>query len=222
MEPKMKSKNSLNYKIAMTALFSALSIVLAFTPLGYIQLGGAIVITLMHIPAILAALLGGVVPGVCVGLVFGLSSLIRTVMTGAAAGPFFLNPCVSVFPRMIFPLVASGVFFPLSKIRFLPKAVSAGIASAAATLFHTMIVMAAICFFYGDIFFPLVKNSIEKLGFSADGISPFKNYLLVLFSTLITNGFFEIVAAVILVSSVFASLYLVESKKSKISKIDDE
>ena len=74
----MKNENnSMNYKIAMAGAFSALSIILSFTPLGYIQLGNAIQITLMHIPVILATLLAGLIPGLATGFVFGVSSLVK-------------------------------------------------------------------------------------------------------------------------------------------------
>ena len=95
----MKNENnSMNYKIAMAGAFSALSIILSFTPLGYIQLGSAIQITLMHIPVILATLLAGLISGLATGFVFGVSSLVKNLMLGAAASPFFMNPLVSVLP----------------------------------------------------------------------------------------------------------------------------
>ncbi|MBR3550144.1 MAG: ECF transporter S component, partial [Treponema sp.] len=94
-----KTNRSINYKIALTGVFGALSVVLSFTPLGYIQIG-LLAITIMHIPVILAVILAGLVPGVSVGLIFGLSSLIRAAQTGS---PFFINPLCSVLPRMIFP-----------------------------------------------------------------------------------------------------------------------
>ena len=47
-----KTNQSLNYKLALTGIFSALSIVLAVTPIGYINIG-FIAITIMHVPVIL-------------------------------------------------------------------------------------------------------------------------------------------------------------------------
>lgn len=216
----MKQNSSLNYKIAMTGIFSALSILLSFTPLGYIQLGTAINITLMHIPVILVTVIAGLVPGIAVGLVFGLSSLIKTVMSGAAAGPFFLNPLVSVVPRMLFPVAVWAVFSLLNAIPRFPKIISASVAAAAGTFIHTVLVMGAIFLLYQDIFMGMIRGAIEKLGFTSGSISGGKAFLAVIATTMITNGFLEILAAVILTAAVTGSIYAANSRKSKLSKLE--
>ena len=75
----MKDNKSLNFEVAVTGIFGALCIVLSVTPFGFIQIG-PLALTIMHIPVIAATVLGGLIPGVGVGLVFGISSLIRTLI----------------------------------------------------------------------------------------------------------------------------------------------
>ena len=103
---------SKNYKLALTGLFSALCVLLSITPLGYIKLG-FINITILHIPVILAAVLGGLGPALITGLIFGLTSCIRSNMAGT---PFFGNPLCSVLPRVLFALSAWAIYTALSKL----------------------------------------------------------------------------------------------------------
>ncbi len=216
------SSSSKNYKIAMTGVFSALSILLSLTPLGYIQLGGTIVITIMHVPAILVTLIAGLVPGITVGLVFGLTSLVRTLMTGAAAGPFFLNPLVSVLPRMLFPVAVFFIYRTLNLIPHFPRIISGAFAAALGTFVHTFLVMGAIFIFYGELFLGMVLGAIQKLGINTENISGIKAFLAIIATTMVTNGFFEIIFATILTVAVLTSLYAKNTMKSKLSKLDDE
>lgn len=125
--------------IVITAVLGALSIVFAITPLGYIPWFGGISITIMHIPVILAAILEGPVAGTVVGLVFGLTSLIKAAT--APTGPvdvLFTNPLVSVLPRLLIGIVAWLVF---AAFRGRLKPVAAGFAAFAGTVTNTVFVL---------------------------------------------------------------------------------
>ncbi|NLM76133.1 MAG: ECF transporter S component, partial [Clostridiaceae bacterium] len=91
-------------KIAIAGIMSAFSILLSLIPsLGYIVVPlTPITITTMHIPVIIAAILEGPVVGGFVGLIFGLSSMYTaaTIFAGLPTAFVFLNPLVSVFPRI--------------------------------------------------------------------------------------------------------------------------
>lgn len=217
-----KVNRSLNYKIAMTGVFSALSVVLALTPIGYITIPGTFIsITIMHIPAILAALTAGLIPGISVGAVFGITSLIRTAMNGGGANPFFLNPMVSVLPRMIFPIVAWAIFKALNAIPKMPKIISGAVGSAVGTFAHTALVMFGIYAFYGQTILAGMSATFEKFGFAQEMLSGANGYFAVMACTLLTNGFFEIAAAVVLCAAVLGSIYAVQNRKSKISKLEE-
>lgn len=204
----LKNRQSINYKIAMTGIFGALSIILALTPIGYIQVG-ALAITIMHIPTILATLIGGLVPGLFTGLIFGISSLVKAATSGNASNIFFVNPLVSVLPRVLFPIAVWGFFKLLNLIPRMPKTISGGIAAAAGTLVHTLLVLGALVIFYG-------KDLGLKSGEMLNGFFAF------VAATLATNGLWEIVSATVLSVIVLGAIYGINSHKSKISKLEDD
>src|SRR5574344_2800430 len=110
-------KQSLTYRLAITGAFGALSVVLGITRWGMISLSPVVSLTIMHIPVILAALLAGLSSGVGVGAIFGIFSLIIAATSPSGAlDPLFVNPLVSVVPRMFIAVVTWGVDALLSKI----------------------------------------------------------------------------------------------------------
>ncbi len=97
--------------IAIDALFIALIIIFTFTTyLGYIPVG-PVTFTTMHILVILGAMLFGYKRGLLYGFAFGLSSLIRAaVMPTGAMDTIFVNPFISILPRMLFGFLAGYLF----------------------------------------------------------------------------------------------------------------
>lgn len=91
-----------------TAMMIALTIVLANTPLGLIRMP-FLTATTLHIPVIIATLVLGVEAGVITGLVFGVNSLISNLTGASFFAPFFVNPLVSVLPRMLFPVCVYAI-----------------------------------------------------------------------------------------------------------------
>ncbi len=219
---KKKINQSLNYKLAVTGVLGALSIVLALTPLGYIQLGGLIVITVMHIPAILSTLTAGLVPGIAVGTIFGLTSLIRAVMTGGGGNPFFMNPLVSVLPRMLFPIAVYYINKAFCLIPHFPKTVAASLSAAFGTLCHTMLVMLSIYIIYGEALMQGLSQTFQKFGFDMAGFNAVTGYFAMISVMELTNGLWEILGAVVIVTAVMGSMYAVSGRKSKLSKLEEE
>lgn len=219
----MKSKNlSRNYRIALTGLFCALCVLLAFTPFGYLRLTPFIHMTIVHVPALVATVLGGLVPGIVTGFVFGLSSIILNSTNPGPWALFFANPMVSIIPRMMFPVMAWLVFRALNLIPHFPKIVSAGLSAAVGTLFNTIFVMGSIYIFYAGDLVSKMAGTFEKFGYSVESVSDFKMYLIILASSILSNGLFEIAAAVVITVAVAGSTYIVKGKKSKLSKLEEE
>ena len=92
-------------KIAIAGIMGALCIVMALTPIGYIPIGPTKA-TIIHIPVIVAAILEGPLVGAIVGLIFGLSSILNALLFPTVTSYVFLNPLVSVVPRILVGLVA--------------------------------------------------------------------------------------------------------------------
>ena len=84
-------QNSSALGLVQAALFSALIILLAFTPfLGYIPLGFTRA-TIIHIPVIIGSILLGPKQGAVLGLVFGLTSLVNNTVNPTATS-FVFSP----------------------------------------------------------------------------------------------------------------------------------
>jgi uncharacterized membrane protein len=104
-------------KIAVAAALGAVSIALFVTPFGYIPWLAGASLTVMHVPAIIGAVLEGPAVGAAVGAVFGITSLVTAAT--APKGPidvFFVNPLVSVLPRILVGLAAWAVFALLKRL----------------------------------------------------------------------------------------------------------
>lgn len=209
-----------NRSIAICGVFSALSVVLALTPFGYIRLAGAIEVTIVHIPTALATVLAGPWCGVAVGFVFGITSMMKAIMTGAPSAIFFVNPLVSVVPRMLFTLAVWGVLSLLNRIPRMPQAVSAAVAAAAGTVVHTALVLAASFIFFREIYMSMITGAIEALGLSAESVTPFRAYCIGLGTTLVTNGLLEAALAAALCALVLGSMQVAGRRKSKVSRLE--
>ena len=80
--------------MVLLAMFTAIIILMAFTPIGYIDLP-IIKATLIHVPVIVGAVLMGPKKGAFLGFVFGLTSLIKnTIMPSALS--FAFSPLIPV------------------------------------------------------------------------------------------------------------------------------
>lgn len=129
-----------------TAMMIALTVVLANTPLGLIRMP-FLTATTLHIPVIIATLVLGLESGVITGLVFGVSSLITNLTGASFFAPFFINPLVSVLPRVLFPVFVYWIARGLTSLtrRFDPRRLIACVgASALGTAIHTAMVMGMI------------------------------------------------------------------------------
>lgn len=94
-------------QIVITAALSAVAILLGATRLGFIPFVLGIAITIMHIPAIIGAVLEGPVVGTIIGFLFGLFSLIWAYVAPTGAGDvYFQNPLISIVPRLFIGLLA--------------------------------------------------------------------------------------------------------------------
>lgn len=87
-------KNEKTYELVLTALFTAIIVIMAFTPLGYIPLV-VINATVIHIPVILGALFLGPKKGAFLGFVFGLTSFINNTFKAVTASAFVFSPILA-------------------------------------------------------------------------------------------------------------------------------
>ena len=89
----MKEKKTTSAMV-LTGLFTAIIIIMAATPLGYIPLG-VINATIIHIPVILGALYCGPKRGAFLGFVFGMTSFIKNTFNPISG--FVFSPVLAAF-----------------------------------------------------------------------------------------------------------------------------
>jgi uncharacterized membrane protein len=92
--------------LTLTAIFAAIIMVMTFVPqIGYIYIGG-VPLTLIHIPVLIGVFLLPLKYSLVLGLFFGLGSLLRALGSPVLLDPAFVNPLVSVLPRLLFVVAA--------------------------------------------------------------------------------------------------------------------
>src|SRR5512133_795621 len=123
-------------KIVVTAVLSAVTIVLGLLPFGgYIPFFG-ISITILAIPVIIGAILEGPVVGAGIGLIFGLTSLYQAATAPKSPlDPLFVNPLLSVLPRMLIGPVAWLVWSALKRWKVIGLLAAGFFGSYANTVF---------------------------------------------------------------------------------------
>lgn len=198
INPQASTRKKVNVRrMTIISLLSAISIMLSMIPLGYIQIG-PVAITTMCIPVIIGGIIEGPMVGMIVGFIFGLTSMFRG-MAGMAGvtGFVFINPLVSVLPRIFIGLVAYYSFKLAMKI-IKNTYVSGLIAGGMASITNTVGVL-------GMIYVLYAAEYAEALGQSAGTAKA----LLMGIAT--TNGIAEALGGALVVSAVVVVL-----KKSKI------
>ena len=87
-------RNNKTSELVLTALFAAIIVIMAFTPLGYIPLV-VINATIIHIPVILGSLFCGPKKGGFLGFIFGLTSFIKNTTMPSTAAAFVFSPVLA-------------------------------------------------------------------------------------------------------------------------------
>ena len=179
-------------KMTVIAVLSAISIMMSMLPfIGYIPIGPTKA-TIMHIPVIIGAIIEGPVVGATIGLIFGLTSLWNAMTQPTITSIFFLNPLVSILPRVLIGVVAYYVYQGIYKIS--KKVYAAGfMAGLIGSLANTVGVLGMIYVLYADKY-------MERIGQAGADAGKW------LFTLAATNGVPEALVAALIVSAVSVSL----------------
>lgn len=112
----MRKEKVFNVKrMAIIGILGAISIVLGMTPLGFIPVGPTRATT-MHIPVIIGSIVEGPVVGAIVGLIFGLFSIFQAITNPTPVSVVFLNPIVSILPRVLIGISSYYVYTAIKKL----------------------------------------------------------------------------------------------------------
>lgn len=189
MERELKSTSKFSTRqLAVIGMLSSISIILGVTGLGFIPIP-PVKATIMHVPVIIGAILEGPLVGAMVGLIFGIFSIVQAITTPTPVSFVFMNPLVSVLPRVLIGITSYYVYAAV-KSKSKPLAITIG--AVVGTITNTIGVLGMIYIIYLG---PYAKTLNLSLSAAKKGI-------LVI---AITNGIPEaILSAVIIVSVVTA------------------
>ncbi len=197
------SKKTNTLWMVQTAILSAIVLLMAFTPLGFLR-AGPIEITFLTIPVVVAAVLVGPASGAVVGLVFGVSSFATAFsspfgMALLAISPFYTF-ILTIVPRILVGWLTGLIFRALyrpEREKNMAYTVAATIASLSGALLNTVL-------FVGSLFL-LFGNS--------EYLRSFGETTLDILAVLITvNAAVEAVATMVLGASVTKGLHVATQK----------
>ncbi len=148
--PQARKKTDILYLVQL-GLLSALIILMAFTPLGYLKVG-LIEITFITIPVVIGAIILGPTAGAILGGVFGITSFIQCFGISAFGTLLFgINPVLTIItcliPRILVGFLTGVIFKALHKIDK-TKIASYGISSLCGALLNTILFMTCIVVFF--------------------------------------------------------------------------
>lgn len=183
------------------SLLSAVLVILAFTPIGSIQLP-LIKATTTHIPVIIGAILLGMGAGMFLGTLFGIVSVIRSTLfptlTTFVFSPFLSVPgetggnwaalLVAFVPRILIGVAVAKLYQVLRKIE-LPKMTQLIVCAIFGSMVNTIGVLSLIYLLYGAQYALVLELTHEAL----------VSFLL---TVLLTNGIGEAIVAGIIAPAI--------------------
>jgi len=176
-------RNKTIYRMSLGAILIAIMLILGFTPLGTIQIGGMFTITLLGIPLAIAACVYGPGFGALIGLVWGVISLIQGITGLDPSGPLLLEfspfgfVVTCLVPRTLTGFLA-GLIYKLNTKWDKKGHINSVITSALVSIFNTLFFMTSfVSFFYNSDMF---KGKAQEL--SAEwNVNAFNPILFIIF-----------------------------------------
>lgn len=186
-------------RLTLMGLLTAVLLLMAYTPLGYLNIG-PLAITFNVIPVALAAITLGPVGGAAMGAVFGLTSFLQCIGVGGTSAMgailFDINPLFAFLQRFI-PRVLDG--FLLGYVfRFSSKLVGEKVACMitgfCSAFFNTVFFMTSLVLFFGNT---------EYL----QGLMGGKNIIVFICTFVGINAVFEMLSSTLLTGAVGLALH---------------
>ena len=181
-------------QLTILGLMIAMILIMTYVPnLGYIQTG-FFSITIIHLPVIIGILATGPLGGVVLGTTWGLTSWHYATTLGTAEAAIFVNPMVSIVPRILVGLIVAYAALGLRKL-IKAKPLRYGVVAGLGALSNTVLVLGAI------------------FTFASAGLVSFNEAVSFIITFVISvNGSLEIISAVILVPIVMVAVDKVRTR----------
>lgn len=168
-------------RLTLAAFFVGIQILMGWTPIGYLPLG-TVSITTMHLPVILAGILGGAKFGASMGFVFGLTSLLRATFTPDASA-FMFSPFITIggvsgnfwslvicfVPRILLGFL-SAVIYDICYKKVKNDLFSAACSAVINTVLHTIGVLGGIFVFFGPQYAMLLGANLKAVAIALLGV----------------------------------------------------
>ncbi|MBP3400295.1 MAG: ECF transporter S component [Selenomonadales bacterium] len=131
-------------KLVVIGMLSGICMVLGLTGYGFIPLPTTKA-TIMHLPVIIGAILEGPIVGMAIGLIFGLFSIFQNLSAPTLLSFAFINPLVSVLPRILIALTAYATYRVIAKKS---ETLGVGMGALVGSLTNTIGVLGMMYFLY--------------------------------------------------------------------------
>ncbi len=198
-------------RITITGMLAALILIMIYTPIGLLRLPGtSIEITLITIPVLIGLLAEGPLVGLILAFVFGAGTMLKGLIAPATPfDPLFINPLISVLPRLLMPIIAWGVYKLM--ISLLPKtkpmrSVAWSVSALSGSLANTAFVLLALYLTY--------RVRIEDI-LANVGLDQYANAAgkFLFFGVALPNGIPEAIATMILVPAIMVAVAAIQKHK---------
>lgn len=131
-------------KLVIIGMLSGICMVLGLTGYGFIQLPTTKA-TILHLPVIIGAILEGPIVGMAIGLIFGLFSIFQNLAAPTLLSFAFINPLVSVLPRILIAIMAYLTYRAFAKKS---ETLGVGMGALIGSLTNTVGVLGMLYFLY--------------------------------------------------------------------------
>ncbi len=181
-------------QMTTVGLLGGITALLGLTGYGFIHLV-YMKATILHIPTIIGAILEGPRVGMLIGFIFGCFSLWQNIVAPTLMSIVFLNPIISVLPRVLIGLIAYLIYRVMPGKSVLRIAVSAFVT----TILHTVMVMGLTYVLYAK-------------EFAAARHIPLDNVVNIIIGICVANGIPEAIAAALIVTPILVVLHKVRRR----------
>lgn len=186
-------------RLTLMGLLAAVLLLMAYTPLGYLNIG-PLAITFNVIPVALAAITLGPVGGAAMGAVFGLTSFLQCIGVGGTSAMgailFDINPVLAFLQRFV-PRVLDGLWVGYV-FRFSSKVagekVACMITGFCSAFFNTVFFMTSLVLLFGNTEY-------------MQGLMGGKNVIVFICTFVGINAVFEMAASTLLTGAVGLALH---------------
>lgn len=202
-----RAANDFVYRMALLAVLIALTIVMSFTPIGYLPIG-MLEITLLSVPVAVAASKLGYLGGGVIGFVFGITSFLQCIFGTSPLGAALLSLkpvptfIICVVSRLLCGLGAAAIYKLCNIKTKKPRVVSYAASGIAAPFFNTLFFLSFLALFFRNMTVTIAGNEIDVI----------KGIVL---PALSINSVLEIVICSVLAFAVLMALAQVEKRIRK-------